>query len=738
MNKVALLISLVLLIPMVTIAQQVIDTKEIDKQYINEAHKAFLYQVSPQMKAADKWALGISRIHEESPYLSKLADEIYSDTTVSYSEYKALNDSIFRPNSVLRYASNSRTGTSQGFYNEHIWNADSMHWAPKSLESRYYDETYGDSSVTYYYNYGEYEPYYGTRYKAPLEAAEGADREAIRDSYNPETGWLKNSRELGYQNELDQDTLTVRYDYNIDIEEYELSARTRYLAEENYYLYSNEYFSRGLLYNSRLQEQTVEFERSENIYYANGDIGKEDGEITSGNRSYVKIEDGNRYIYQVSKVYDTQLMKWVGEDSLHFNYLDNDTETEALGYEWNDSVWVFSQAYTSFQRTISNDEVVVDSVVVYNVEYNETTTQNEIMGVKLKTEMDYDQFANQIEVRTFSIIGDSLTLTSRTVREFQALENYLDEIYYTQSRQEQYSRDFFTGEFYRSNVYETKYSAEGVYLGNSSFNFSVAGDTTYGYINQTELLEDGSTVRVRFDWDYTLQKLILKSYQITGRYSIGDEGDEINRRFSQTLYSSIVNGNEAKNRSFNTYGSYPGVFNDGPILTEIGDTLMFYVSGLNPDLSIPKIEVSNMPATATFDPETRRFFWIVDVANPNPMTYKAIRGGKSVATEVQFISEQFAVGAEEELNIDEFRLSQNYPNPFNPSTNISFTLPASGEVNLTVYNLLGQEVATLVNNRMGSGSHSVRFDASRLSSGVYIYRLVSEGFSQTKKMMLIK
>ncbi|GAB5410376.1 MAG: hypothetical protein BalsKO_27410 [Balneolaceae bacterium] len=85
-----------------------------------------------------------------------------------------------------------------------------------------------------------------------------------------------------------------------------------------------------------------------------------------------------------------------------------------------------------------------------------------------------------------------------------------------------------------------------------------------------------------------------------------------------------------------------------------------------------------------------------------------------------------------------FTLIQNYPNPFNPSTNISFTLPSSGEVDLKVYNLLGQEVATLVNHRMNSGSHTINFDASRLASGMYIYRLVSGGFSQTKKMMLIK
>ncbi len=93
---------------------------------------------------------------------------------------------------------------------------------------------------------------------------------------------------------------------------------------------------------------------------------------------------------------------------------------------------------------------------------------------------------------------------------------------------------------------------------------------------------------------------------------------------------------------------------------------------------------------------------------------------------------------ETEEGVLTFGLSQNYPNPFNPSTNISFTLAQSGLTSLKVYNLLGQEVASLWNDNLTAGEHSFSFDASGLSSGTYIYRLVSGNFSQTKKMMLIK
>ncbi|MEX0721895.1 MAG: DUF5689 domain-containing protein [Balneolaceae bacterium] len=88
---------------------------------------------------------------------------------------------------------------------------------------------------------------------------------------------------------------------------------------------------------------------------------------------------------------------------------------------------------------------------------------------------------------------------------------------------------------------------------------------------------------------------------------------------------------------------------------------------------------------------------------------------------------------------DVFSLSQNYPNPFNPTTNINFNLANSAEVNLIVFNVLGQKVATLVNNRkMSTGLHSVAFDASRLSSGVYFYRLEAGDFVQQRSMTLIK
>ena len=103
--------------------------------------------------------------------------------------------------------------------------------------------------------------------------------------------------------------------------------------------------------------------------------------------------------------------------------------------------------------------------------------------------------------------------------------------------------------------------------------------------------------------------------------------------------------------------------------------------------------------------------------------------GIPLVTSVPFYSEKMP---------REFALSQNYPNPFNPSTMIAYALPHRSRVTLTLFNALGQAVATLVNESKDAGSHEVRFNGSNLSSGVYFYRLQAGAFVEAKKFVLVR
>ena len=95
--------------------------------------------------------------------------------------------------------------------------------------------------------------------------------------------------------------------------------------------------------------------------------------------------------------------------------------------------------------------------------------------------------------------------------------------------------------------------------------------------------------------------------------------------------------------------------------------------------------------------------------------------------------------ANDDLGIPtEYNLSQNYPNPFNPSTKIKYSVPEVANVRVEIFNTLGQSIEILVNEEQAAGFYSLEFNASSLASGVYIYRMISNNYVETKKLMLLK
>jgi len=110
-----------------------------------------------------------------------------------------------------------------------------------------------------------------------------------------------------------------------------------------------------------------------------------------------------------------------------------------------------------------------------------------------------------------------------------------------------------------------------------------------------------------------------------------------------------------------------------------------------------------------------------------------------VRTTIDFVATTIPTAVEDQNTlVVDYYLAQNYPNPFNPSTKINYGLERAGEVEITVYNILGNKISTLVNGVKSAGNHSVSFNASNLSSGIYFYKIVTNEFVQTRKMILEK
>ncbi len=113
----------------------------------------------------------------------------------------------------------------------------------------------------------------------------------------------------------------------------------------------------------------------------------------------------------------------------------------------------------------------------------------------------------------------------------------------------------------------------------------------------------------------------------------------------------------------------------------------------------------------------------------------------SVSGRVDFFIAKLGLvtGIEEEFALPQsFNLSQNYPNPFNPTTKIKYQIPELSLVTIKVYDVLGSEIATLVNEDKPIGSYEVEFDGAKLSSGIYYYQVQANNFIETKKMVLMK
>lgn len=173
-------------------------------------------------------------------------------------------------------------------------------------------------------------------------------------------------------------------------------------------------------------------------------------------------------------------------------------------------------------------------------------------------------------------------------------------------------------------------------------------------------------------------------------------------------------------------GNGPTISSTAPGTLVVRMSLRTTAPALNPDQNI-NLQWRNAPEG---NPFTKIFAYVGTISTD-------ITNGAN-----HFIDDPVSVNQISSVLPSEYKLSQNYPNPFNPVTKINFSLPKPGNVSLKVYDVSGRIVATLVNEKLGSGVFEFEFKGEGLSSGLYFYRISAEGngktFNATKKMMLVK
>jgi hypothetical protein len=246
--------------------------------------------------------------------------------------------------------------------------------------------------------------------------------------------------------------------------------------------------------------------------------------------------------------------------------------------------------------------------------------------------------------------------------------------------------------------------------------------TQSGFTRAMEVSADGNTIYFPI---YSIDRTIV--YQRADEFS---SFDSVGTIMDGAAPESIA-WNDATGHLWVSAGS----FNDTPDSTEYPWTPNTWyawdpateqiVDSLSWTIINPEAPAAERPRAIDFSPDGM-IAYIGAFGGPGyPLIQKVVNMGVGIAPEPNFTA-------------NEYSLTQNYPNPFNPSTEIQFTVKDAGLVTLKVYDILGKEVATLVNENLDNGLYSINFNASKLSSGTYIYQLTVNGTQLSKKMLLMK
>ncbi|MBX3009026.1 MAG: T9SS type A sorting domain-containing protein [Melioribacteraceae bacterium] len=222
----------------------------------------------------------------------------------------------------------------------------------------------------------------------------------------------------------------------------------------------------------------------------------------------------------------------------------------------------------------------------------------------------------------------------------------------------------------------------------------------------------------------------------TGPAQLGTVGAVVNGTWISTAGASnyVLTNKKQKGGAVGSAGKYNFAFSIGP-KSDGSNEVRYYIYKEDKSYSFGGIVIDNRNPIVT---KVFNSFNIGLNTNANTRALKITDLYVNLDKHITIPEDVLSVKAQDGEIPTQYNLSQNYPNPFNPSTTIDFALPKNGHVSLVVYDVLGREVANLVQGEFSAGNYKVNFDASNLSSGIYFYKLQSEEFVSIKKLMLLK
>lgn len=475
---------------------------------------------------------------------------------------------------------------------------------------------------------------------------------------------------------------------------------TQSFGPGNWYLY--EYDDRGI----RVKETNMQFDKDSTITRATR---------TTLTLNYELMDIIEQYTEVIPRDTPAENAEWIPGRRIRNNYTDGQVEQTEEIWLPETNQWRFNYRGTSFYTNIDYADTAYTHI------YNQTR-QELVPAAALRN--IYDDNYKLLEQRTYlyNLNEERYFWSGRLLNTYNDEGKLVEDVLFGSAG----------GDLFKTRERYFIYDSNGNQIDLTTWSFNLNGDVTSGTRMVSFYVNNLYYGYANYSWDTSTQE-----WYETGFYYTNSDAAVMSSQTRQRQRNWDGSMNDIINA--NNFNDTPVVFNIGPVEISDGDLIEFPILGIDTDFNKPDITIQNLPEGATFNEDTHEFSWQIGTAELTEMTVRGVSAKGTYETIVRFIPRGFVTSVDELDDIPgSIALFQNYPNPFNPTTTIGFQLSQPGEVTMELYDILGRRISVLLNEWKSSGSHQVRVDGSNLSSGTYLYRIITGETSLTRTMTLVK